>query len=390
MDERFSTLDGDLMTEALMMEEFNRLVKETAELEVEVPPPPAPAPLSSKLELPQEESNLEEAMHLHQKEMKEKLAGYLRKKKKEENGLLFLDGFCGEETILANRTTGGFFFSYEGFGVAVNPGKHFLKRFTEAEHHVSEIDAVVVTREDPEDCQDVSAIYQLNLLCNSNSASEFHLIKYFLHPSLFAKMGSQLKPQFKQERNCLVSLDLFEERESLDLSPQIHLTYMSAEKHKNHNLALVFEMGSTKMGYFSKAPYALHTLDSLNGCDTLILGFEETNSSDLQMVKPMERCLGFTGIFNICNELNPRVAFILEHSGAVGDIRMEVLKRLKSRLASEHCTTLLFPVETGLVYDFTTERLKAGNQWIECSQVRTIQPEGHFSPLHFLSTDSIL
>ena len=33
MDDRFSALDGDLMTEALMMEEFNRLVQETPELE---------------------------------------------------------------------------------------------------------------------------------------------------------------------------------------------------------------------------------------------------------------------------------------------------------------------------------------------------------------------
>ncbi len=33
MDERFSTLNGDLMTDSMMLEEFNRLVQETPTLD---------------------------------------------------------------------------------------------------------------------------------------------------------------------------------------------------------------------------------------------------------------------------------------------------------------------------------------------------------------------
>ena len=88
----------------------------------------------------------------------------------------------------------------------------------------SEIDAVIVTRDEPEDLQDLYAIHKLNFQCNLNS--EFHLIRYFLPPAVHAR--SPLKAHFKQERNFLTSLDLFEESETIDLSRSIKMTYMQA------------------------------------------------------------------------------------------------------------------------------------------------------------------
>ena len=404
MDERFSNLDGDLMTEALMMEEFNRLVQETAEMEtLDIPTPEKPIELPKAIETPKavespkasrirsEDGTLEESIQLYQQQMKEKLAAYQGggQKKKTENALVLLDGFS-ESNLFANRTSGGFFFSYEGYGVAVNPGKNFLKRFHQSGYHVSDIDAVIVTREDQEDSQDLYGIYQLNGQCNSNG-SEFHLIRYFIHPSLFRKMGSQLKPQFKQERNNLVSLDLFEERETIELHSKVRFTYMNAEKNRDANLALLFDLPQRKLGYFSKAPYSVESLNLMDGCDVLILGFDETTPKDLLMQEQMEKSLGFMGVFNLCNELGPKVAFIAEHSGQVGDIRMEAVKRLKKILAQENCSTTVFPVESGMRFDLDHLRLQGTNKdWIEMKHVRLIQPQGAFTPLHTLSAEDIL
>ena len=38
--------------------------------------------------------------------------------------------------MIPSKTTGGFFFSVDGFGVVVNPGKHFLQRFHDTGHHI--------------------------------------------------------------------------------------------------------------------------------------------------------------------------------------------------------------------------------------------------------------
>lgn len=398
MDDRFSALDGDLMTEALMMEEFNRLVQETPEMEnLDIPSPTpivaAPTPAVQPKILPvAKDGTLEEMIQKSQQQNKEWLLSYLTfgKSLQPENSLLFLDGFDEVEGMIPAKTTGGFFLSYEGFGIAVNPGKHFLERFHDAGHHISEIDAIVVTRDEQEDYQDLQAIYQLNLQCNHNT-SEFHLIRYFLHPAVYRKVSAQLKPHFKQERNALMSLDLFEDRETLELSNKIKMSYMHAQKNQEANLALVFDLQSKKIGYFAHAPYSLDCLTMLNQCEVMILGFDETNSQDLMMHEPLERSLGFSGTFNLCNELGPKVAFIVEHSGAIGDVRMELAKRLKTTLAKENCSTVLFPVECGLSLDLSHMKLKGTyDEWMDLRSARVIQPDGPFSPLHFLSNDNIL
>jgi hypothetical protein len=204
-------------------------------------------------------------------------------------------------------------------------------------------------------------------------------------------MGAQLKPQFKQERNFLVSLDLFEDRETIELTREVRFTYMNAERQRDTNLAVVFELPQRKIGYFSKAPYSIDSLNQLNGCDILILGFDETNHKDLLMHEQMPRSLGFTGIFNLCNELGPKVAFVVEHSGQIGDIRMEVVKRLKRLLADENCSTTLFPVECGMTFDLNHLRLQGTNKdWIDMKNVRIIQPQGPNTTLHTLSAEDIL
>lgn len=409
MDDRFSALDGDLMTEALMMEEFNRLVQETPELEnMDIPAPspvavapapvaPAPVPVAppimKRAPAPAaKDGTLEEMIQLAQQQNREKLQQYQSygKTLQPKNALVFFDAFDEEEGIIPTKTTGGFFFSYDGFGVAVNPGKQFLQRFHDTGHHISEIDAVVVTRDEQEDVQDLFAIYQLNLQCNLHT-SEFHLIRYFLHPSVYRRASTQLKPHFKQERNFLSSLDLFEDRETLDLSNRIKMTYMNADAAKEGGLALVFDLQTKRIGYFARAPYSVDCLHKLNQCDVLILGFDETNSQDLMMHAQMEQSLGFTGTFNLCSELAPKVAFVVEHSGNSGDIRMELLKRLKMSLQKVGNGTLLFPVECGLQLDMASMKLEGTTEeWIDLKDVRVIQPDGAYSPLHFISNESIL
>ena len=108
----------------------------------------------------------------------------------------------------SRKTSGGFFLRWNGIGIAVNPGKNFIKYFHSLGLSIHDIHFVIATHEDIESCSDIRTIYDLAYQLNRTGAN-LHVIHYYLNLKAYQMLSSFLKPHFKQERHSVHCLELF-------------------------------------------------------------------------------------------------------------------------------------------------------------------------------------
>ena len=384
--------------------------------------------------------SLEERIRLFQRTQVDAMSSYvensMHRQWQSENVLCVLSGWSESEENEANnskttltqallpatyrQTTGGIFLRWNGKGIAVNPGKDFLRNFHARGLHIKDIDSVVITRGDKDAYADVKAIYDLNYGFNKMS-SDLHIIHYYLNQQAHRAIAPNLKPHFKQERNTVHSLDLYvdsPEIESINLADDIALEYFPAFTSTAQGdttratestaapigIRLTLQMNElmrvnndgksqVRVGYLSGAGYSPVAATSLSECDLLVTGFEGTNNHDYNKLKYNETSLGYFGTYSLLEEVAPRLLVFTEFNGQDGDIRVEVAKKLRQEYAySSHHNSVVMPGDSGLVVDLENQRVQCSvsKTFVDPSQIRITKTRDTFGNLEYLSPNCII
>ncbi|MFT4552285.1 MAG: hypothetical protein ACI9S8_000910 [Chlamydiales bacterium] len=314
------------------------------------------------------------------------------------------------------RTCGGIYLRWNGKGIVINPGMNFLENFHNHGLFVKDIDYVIVTRDNPDAYADVKGIYDLNYQHNTVSTS-LHIINYYLNQKAFNGIATLLKPNFKQERNTVHCLDLYIDSpdvEVLSLGEGVSLRYFYTSSQEpsrgtldsdfsnglNHSclgIRLELEFISSdsadknkqilSLGFASGVPWSPLLASNLLGCDIIIAGFEKTNVDDYSKIKHNDDCLGYYGTFSLAKEVRPRLLLSCEYSGREGDIRMEVVKKMREELAtSEDVDTVILPGDTGFYLDLNNYRIKCSvsNTFVDPKLIRVAKSTESFGALKYL------
>ncbi len=338
-------------------------------------------------------------------------------------------------TEQSRKTSGGFYLRWQGKGVVINPGANFLDNFHQYGMHIKDIDYVIVSKDAEDAYLDVKGIYDLNYQLNSAN-SELHIIHYYLNQKAFLQIGGTLKPNFKQEKNTVHCLELYLDSpdvEKVELTEWMALNYfpISAQEALHHQNSAAKEDRSTQIysslglrldlkqpedvtaseqakkgrlvtiGYISGtawSPLISHHMGS--SCDILITGFENTNSQDYEKQTYNDDCLGYHGIYSLMEEISPRLLLCCEFGGREGDIRVELVKKLRqeqtSEMVAERQSPALLPVvlpgDTGLFIDLKTLQIQCSvsKTLVDPAQVHVVKSVDAFGNLRYLSPNCYL
>lgn len=321
----------------------------------------------------------------------------------------------------SRKSSGGYYFRWNGKGIVINPGMHFLDNFHRQGLYIKDIDYVIVTKDHPSSYTDVKEIYALNYQLNQIS-SELQVIHYYLNPKAFQALSSTLKPHFKQERYAIHCLELFQDSpdvEHIELSEGIGLTYFSLGKAGDHffdslsksdhhltassSLGVRFDLSDVdstglglenpnlRLGYVSGAPWSPLLGQHLERCDLLVTGFGSTSPSDYGKIKYNEDSLGFFGTYSLLEEISPRLLLCGEFDGKEGDIRIEIVNMMRQLYAAaypdaRHASSIL-PVDSHLFLDLLTLHLQCSvsKTFIDPVEARIVKCASDFGSLQYVS-----
>lgn len=378
---------------------------------------------------------LEQRIKAFQHSQSEFIRRYLEqdklRSKQDDYCLYYLNGWHGNKSLStpytqnlylteqSRKTTGGIFIRWNGKGIAVNPGAHFLKNFHEQGLHIRDINYVIVTVEQPESYAEVKEIYDLNYQLNKMSP-ELQVIHYYFNHKALQELSRSLKPHFKQERNSLHSLELFVDSpdvEKIELAEGITLHYFLAtsrdmylssheskeeratRSHTSLGIRLELKKSSSslekeiiRVGYITQAAWNPLMAHHLGNCDILITGFGNTSSNDYNKLAYNGDSLGYYGTSTLLEEVAPKLLLCGEFSGREGDIRLETAQKLRQEYMSNlgkksRYSTIVLPADTGLFINLKNLKVKCSvsGEWIDPAQVKAIKTAPSFGKLEFLS-----
>ena len=327
-------------------------------------------------------------------------------------------------TEKSRKSSGGYFLRWNGKGLVINPGPHFLDTFHQKGLHIKDIDYVFITKDSPEAYADVKEIYELNTQLNK-AGTELQIIHYYVNPKAYQELSHTLKPHFKQERNTLHRLELFVDSpdvEKVDLGhgivvnyfPTVHLgAFLHGTEPKNDrhhatgsslglrvDLKFAPDKGVDKpvarLGYISGTAWSPMLSHHLGNCDVLITGIGSTNAADFNKVKYNEEGLGYFGTFSLLEEVAPKLLLCCEFSGREGDIRVEAVRKLRHENAGKQRhhkdPTVVLPGDPTLLVDLKAMQVRCSltGELVSLSQVKVAKTTDDFGELRYLSPECCL
>lgn len=372
------------------------------------------------LVVPENSHGLEQRIRFFQNSQAECMHNYLQQAEKNskltEHALYVLNGWPAhvQKSLLfteeSRKSCGGHYLRWNGRGIAINPGPGFLDNFHRQGLCIRDIDFVIVTRNNREAYADVKAISELNQQLNKISPDR-QIIHYYLHQRVCQELAPFLKPSFKQARNTIHKLEMYLDSpdvEKVELEEGIALHYFqttmpgalhsyreTSDEHafNNSNLGIRLELANDvkklKVGYLSGLAWSPLLAHHLGHCDLMLTAFGNTNSSDYSKLGYNEDCLGYYGVYTILEELAPRLMLLTEFGGREGDIRIEVVKKMRSELSNlPHQSSVLLAADVGLVIDLNTLNVKCSisDATVAPKDVSVVASSESFGHLRYLSS----
>lgn len=325
---------------------------------------------------------------------------YKRRYINKDNFLVMLKGFSSSTPILLNYAQntnlysgGGFYFRWNGLGVAVDPGYLFIQNLHNYGLSVLDIDVVVVTHEHIDHSSDVRLLDDLhyNVASNNkekevgwnrdtfsllNGKTPNHTIKWYLdevtyeEARLFQKKKSGFAPEYNElyclllndtenpkiKRPCVEKPQLIEESTlkiagdiSMKVFPTRHEQYEENNKRIffKHTFGCVFEcvdkFGENKsIGYTSdtslQQDISSLMYESLKECQVLIMNISGIYEDDILLQKGKDRHLGYYGCYEIISNLlktpecKLKYCLLSEFANQISDIRYSIAKYMQKEI----------------------------------------------------------
>ncbi|MBS0654924.1 MAG: hypothetical protein JSR46_04030 [Verrucomicrobia bacterium] len=303
---------------------------------------------------------------------------------------------------------GGYLLRWNKKSIVINPTRGFLERFCELGHHLWDIDAVIVTSPEKSSSHDLELIHSLNRELNSTLVSydqEPHVIRYLLHPVVYAQCGAILRPHFREEKGTVICLETFQDgyaEEVYALDSHSKLWYSKRDSSLMIRLELYKEPDqeespSLSFGYLADSQWDDTCAAFFKGCEVLLAGFGKTCPEDLENIKTQTNSIGYWGLSRAAKKLPKLQALLVgEFCPCQGDIRIAVIKKLKKQISGRDRQPTLLPLEQGFILDLDTMKINTGTkllppyQFCACDEVHVVQSEESFGPLLYLSKELVL
>lgn len=328
----------------------------------------------------------------------------------ERASLLLLDGWEATTSTptaaflpeLYYRGSTGLLLRWEGRGIAINPGPHFLARLHQSGRSIAEIDFVIVTRCGGVCPAELEEIHALNDRSNRVTGAR-HVIQYYLEEEAYRSFSQLLEPRYKQERNSVHPLRRYldsTEIERILLDEGIELSYLFPKEQKGEGVLARLDLTETKevrpqkcsIGYLSGSGWCLEMVALCTGCDLLFASFGRTEVDECEKAYYLSTCLGYYGASTLAHEVRPALLLLGEFDSRSGDLRTDVVGQLRDecRRSGEGVTVL--PAEVGLTIDLHQLKVRCtmSEQWAKPDEICLVRPTRPFGPLHLLSSSSLL
>jgi len=285
---------------------------------------------------------------------------------------------------------GGYYICLQGKGIVVNPGTDFFKTFCEKGYSLQDIDIVIATCDCPSIQNALFELQTLNARGNQKlvSYSEApHLIRFFLHPKQYGRLVGQFRPTFREERSSLISLETFSHKEEVyQLVQELELAYMTTESGA---LALRLDAEERSIGFITRGGYLPAMEQFFMPCQVLIGGIGTNSIEDFEKVAFMKASLGFYGLWQLIERAeNLELVLVSEFSRAMGDLRIELLRKLQKGLEK---APLILPMDSTFAVDLQEQTAVCENG-THCllGQLRVIRSDGSFGKLQYVANEDLL
>ncbi len=336
----------------------------------------------------------------------------LRKVKTFENRLIILKGMSSSTPAVLNGAFnthsfhgGGIYINWCGFGIAIDPGYHFVDNMHQIGLTVLNVDAVVITHEHIDHTNDIRILDDLNYnLSKYGKKGETHRIHWYLDKVTYglAKALQAEGSGFLKKTNTI--FEILPERQKIsheeccedekDVTQNIQKDYgrdgiiiKSDKNHKivlktvrtfherrqdgtektnkkylNHTFAATFELSKDtehrKVFYTSDTMYDTDVGEAARGADIVIANISSVYENDLLRIKLKETHLGYMGCYKLLKamkECPPKYFLISEFWNAKTDIRFDVSRFLKEEICERNeerfKMTRIIPTDIGMQLD---------------------------------------
>jgi hypothetical protein len=289
-----------------------------------------------------------------------------------------------------DQEEGGYFLALAEKGICINPGTHFFEAFCEKGNSLQDIDIVIVTKNDKKVLEAVGRLQALNRECNRTLVSlglEPHIIRFFLEPELYSPLFGTFRPQFREEKESIVSLETFSESaESIMLEKGLSLSYM---KSASSCLAIRLDADSLSFGFLAGGGVHEGLVDFFSPCNILLIGIGECSPEDLEKVRLEKDSVGYFGLYSLLEHSSScKLALVSEFSRHMGDLRIELARKLVADLRSD---ITLLPLDHGFSLELDALAVKtAEKSFASYDALRVVRPNGSFGPLVYVAEEDLL
>lgn len=287
---------------------------------------------------------------------------------------------------------GGYFLALNQKGICINPSRNFFEELCQKGFSLQDIDVIIATCNSHSIEKTLTSIYNLNRESNRTLMSygqEPHVIRFFLHPELFASVSSRLRPTIREELGSILSLDTF--TKSHEIRPIDDALTLCYAKTESSNLALRIDAPSDRIsvGFISSGGYHESLKSLFMPCSLLIAGIGECTAEDLEKVSLQKQALGYYGLLELIQSApNLKLALISEFARSMGDLRLELLQKLRRELEDD---PKVLPLDKDFCLDLDTLTVEThAKNYCAFEDIQVVRPNGPFAPLQFLNASDVL
>ena len=253
----------------------------------------------------------------------------------------------------AERLGGGYFLTWRGHGIAIDPGVDFVTQLYRKGLSIADIDTVIVTHCHLDHTRDVESLVDLNYRYNQHQdhsphsdAGEFRQIQFFLADSALEKYNGYLKAS----GCCESPTQLRRKDEPKPVSDHITVGTTDAY-HTDINgkdsdaIGLVFDLKvddgeDLRVGITSDTRWEKSLSDSFQNCDILLAhmgtietGEEKTSGADDAdqdaggfLKTYLKNHLGSKGCFELMQATKPKLFILGEFGEELVETRIKILQ----------------------------------------------------------------
>lgn len=347
-----------------------------------------------------------------------------------QNKLVMLKGFSSSTPLLLNHTFntnaysgGGFYFKWNGTGIVMDPGYHFIDNLHACGLNVLDVDIVIITHEHIDHNNDMrllddlhynaSKIYYDNkILWDADTGNitsqktELHKIHWYMDEVSYqiALLLNKKDSGFSTEYNKLYNMGYVVNKsdkgyKEINLTPDIQMKVFqtnhelekkgSGNKFLPHTFGCAFECGDeagicTQIGYTSDTAYDKNVpmMDALVGSDILIANISGIYEDDILLQKPKDKHLGYYGCYKLVEELEKmapdKLKYVLlsEFSNLIHDIRFDTAKYMQCEIQHNIRQNIhVFPAEVGMIIEMKDIKVRCSGCHRYADEVTILRPE---------------